>query len=74
MRKQLLLLSGFVLLSIITLAQRTITGKITDDKGNPVANVSIIVKGTTTGTTSNPDGTYSLTVPANARALIFFFD
>lgn len=71
MRKQLLLLSGFVLLSIITLAQRTITGKITDDKGNPVANVSVIVKGTTTGTTSNPDGTYSLTVPANARALIF---
>jgi TonB-linked SusC/RagA family outer membrane protein len=60
-----------VLLSIITLAQRTITGKITDDKGNPVANVSVIVKGTTTGTTSNPDGTYSLTVPANARALIF---
>ncbi|HET6768616.1 MAG TPA: SusC/RagA family TonB-linked outer membrane protein, partial [Chitinophagaceae bacterium] len=71
MRKQLLLLSGFVVLSIITLAQRTITGKITDDKGNPVGNVSVIVKGTTTGTTSNPDGTYSLTVPANARALIF---
>ena len=71
MRKQLLLLSGFVLLSIITLAQRTITGRITDDKGNPVANVSVIVKGTTTGTTSNPDGMYSLTVPANAKALIF---
>ncbi len=71
MRKQLLLLSGFVLLSIITLAQRTVTGKVTDDKGNPVANVSVIVKGTTTGTTSQPDGTYSLTVPANAKALIF---
>ena len=71
MRKQLLLLSGFVLCSIVALAQRTITGKITDDKGSPVANVSIIVKGTTTGTTSKPDGTYSLTVPANAKALIF---
>ena len=71
MRKQLLLLSGFVLCSIIALAQRTITGKITDDKGNPVPNVSVIVKGTTTGTTSKTDGTYSLTVPANARALIF---
>ena len=71
MRKQLLLLSGFVLLSIITLAQRTITGKITDDKGNAVPNVSVIVKGTTTGTTSKTDGTYSLTVPANAKALIF---
>jgi len=71
MRKQLLLLSGFVLCSIIALAQRTITGKITDDKGNPVANVSVIIKGTTTGTTSKTDGTYSLTVPANAKALIF---
>ena len=71
MRKQLLLLSGFVLCSIISLAQRTITGKITDDKGLPIANVSVIVKGTTTGTTSMPDGTYSLTVPANAKALIF---
>ena len=71
MRKQLLLLSGFVLLSIITLAQRTITGKVTDDKNNPVGNVSVIVKGTTSGTTSKSDGTYSLTIPANARALIF---
>src|SRR6187399_915237 len=71
MRKQLLLLSGFVLCSILALAQRTITGKITDDKGIPVANVSVIVKGTTTGTTSKIDGTYSLTVPANAKALIF---
>src|SRR5262245_1276491 len=71
MRKQLLLLSGFVLCSILALAQRTITGKITDDKGLPVANVSIIVKSTTAGTTSKPDGTYSLNVPANAKALIF---
>ena len=71
MRKQLLLLSGFVLLSLFTLAQRTITGKVTDDKGNPVPNASVIVKGTTTGTTSKPDGSYSLTVPANAKALIF---
>ena len=69
--KQLLLLSGFVLLSIITLAQRTISGKVTDDKGNAVANASVIVKGTTTGTISKADGSYSLTIPANAKALIF---
>jgi TonB-dependent starch-binding outer membrane protein SusC len=71
MRKQLLLLSGFVLFSLVTLAQRTITGKITDDKGAPMANVSVIVKGTSTGTTSKADGSYSITVPANAKALIF---
>ena len=71
MRKQLLLLSGFVLCSIIALAQRTITGKITDDKGSPVANASVVIKGTNTGTSSKVDGSYSLTVPANAKALVF---
>jgi TonB-linked SusC/RagA family outer membrane protein len=71
MRKQLLLLSGFVLCSLLALAQRTITGKITDDKGNGVANASVIVKGTSTGTTSKADGTYSITIPANARILVF---
>lgn len=71
MRKQLLLLSGLVLLSIFALAQRTITGKVTDDKGNPVPNASVMVKGTTTGTVTKPDGTYSISVPANARALVF---
>jgi TonB-dependent starch-binding outer membrane protein SusC len=71
MRKQLLLLTGFVLCSIVALAQRTITGKVTDDKGTPVANVSVIVKGTTSGTTTKPDGSFSLVVPANGRALIF---
>src|ERR1043165_8261099 len=71
MRKQMLLLTGFVLCGLFALAQRTITGKVTDDKGNAVANASVIVKGTTTGTTSKLDGSYSLTVPANARALIF---
>jgi TonB-linked SusC/RagA family outer membrane protein len=70
MRKQLLLLSGFVLCSLFAFAQRTITGKVTDDKGIPVANASVIVKGTTTGTTSKADGSFSLNVPANARTLI----
>lgn len=71
MRKQLLLLSGFLLCSLLMLAQRTITGKVTDDKGNPVANASVLVKGSTKGTTTKADGTYSIDVPASAKALIF---
>ena len=70
MRKQLLLLYGFLLLSTVVLAQRTISGKVTDDKGNPVPNASVIVKGTTAGTITNIDGSYSITVPANGKALI----
>ncbi|HEY6502995.1 MAG TPA: SusC/RagA family TonB-linked outer membrane protein [Chitinophagaceae bacterium] len=69
--KKLLLLATCMLPVILVFAQRTITGKVTDDKGNPLANVSVIVKNSTTGTTTKVDGSYSLMVPANARALIF---
>lgn len=64
-------MTGFVLCGLFAIAQRTITGTVTDDKGTPIANVSVIVKGTTSGTTSKPDGSYSLLVPANGKALIF---
>lgn len=71
MRKQTLLLLSVLLLASTVWAQRTINGKVTDDKGAPLPNVSVVVKGTTTGTTTKSDGTYTLTVPGTARALVF---
>ncbi|MFZ9386484.1 MAG: SusC/RagA family TonB-linked outer membrane protein [Chitinophagaceae bacterium] len=71
MRKLYLLLLGVVLFASQAIAQRTVTGKVTDDKGKPLANVSVLARGTTTGTVSKEDGTYSLSIPANARALVF---
>ena len=71
MRKLLLLLWGVVFFAAQAIAQRSITGKVTDEKGNPLPNVSVLVRGTTTGTVTKSDGTYSLAVPANAKALIF---
>jgi TonB-dependent starch-binding outer membrane protein SusC len=38
-----------MLYSAQLLVQRTVTGKVTDEKGNPLPNVSVVVKGTTTG-------------------------
>ncbi len=70
MRKLYLLLMGVVFFATQAMAQRTITGKVTDDKGNPVANASVIVKGTTVGTSTKSDGTYSLYIPATARTLV----
>ena len=71
MRKLLLLLSAFILLGSSLLAQtRTITGKVVDAAGQPVPNVSVLIKGTNTGTTSGADGTFSISVPAGARELI----
>ncbi|MBK9939063.1 MAG: TonB-dependent receptor plug domain-containing protein [Chitinophagaceae bacterium] len=71
MRKLFLLLMGVVFFAGQALAQRTVTGKVTDEKGNPLGNVSVLVRGTTTGTTTKADGTYSLDIPANAKALVF---
>ncbi len=71
MRKLFLLLWGIVLFAVQAMAQRSVSGKVTDEKGNPLANVSVLVRGTTTGTITKTDGTYTITVPANAKALVF---
>ncbi|HEV8286527.1 MAG TPA: SusC/RagA family TonB-linked outer membrane protein [Chitinophagaceae bacterium] len=60
-----------IVLSLSLLAQKTVTGKITDSKdGSPLAGVSVTVKGTGTGTQTKADGTYSISVPANANMLV----
>ncbi len=71
MRKLFLLLMGVVFFATYASAQRTITGRVTDDKGNAVPNASVMVKGTTEGTSTRSDGSYSLLVPSAAKALIF---
>ncbi|HEY0679958.1 MAG TPA: TonB-dependent receptor [Chitinophagaceae bacterium] len=72
MRKLLALLGGLLLFYSSLLAQnRTITGKVTSDNGSPLPNVSVMIKGSSTGTTTDSDGNFTLTVPPSARALIF---
>jgi TonB-dependent starch-binding outer membrane protein SusC len=72
MRKFLSLFTVLMLSGVLAFSQqRTITGKITDESGNPIPNVSVQVKGTKTGTTTKPDGTYSISVSANAKNLVF---
>jgi TonB-linked SusC/RagA family outer membrane protein len=69
--RKLLFLSLLFLLSLQLLAQqRTITGKIIDEKGNPVFGATIIIKGSTAGTSSNADGTFSIPASGNAKTLV----
>jgi len=49
---------------------RTITGKITDASGAAVPNATVLVKGSSVGTSTAADGTFSLSVPSTARALV----
>lgn len=49
---------------------RTITGTVTDESGKPVSGASVLVKGTSTGTLTKENGTYSISVPSTATALV----
>jgi TonB-dependent starch-binding outer membrane protein SusC len=49
---------------------RTISGKVTAEDGSPIPNASVIIKGTSSGTTTQSDGTWSMSIPANARILV----
>jgi TonB-dependent starch-binding outer membrane protein SusC len=55
------------------MAQKTITGKVADTKGEPLVGASVVVKGTTTGTVTDLDGKYSLSVPASATTLVITY-
>lgn len=70
MRKLAMLCLAIFGFTAISLAQ-TVTGTVTDAKGDPVSGISVTVKGTTKGTTTNAQGVYTLNdVPANA-SLVF---
>jgi TonB-linked SusC/RagA family outer membrane protein len=65
MRKTLVLLAllGAFFWSAPAFAQqKMVTGKVTGENGTPLVGVSIIVKGTATGTLSNNEGAYSIQV------------
>jgi TonB-linked SusC/RagA family outer membrane protein len=70
MKKPLVSLA-VLLLSLHLFAQKIISGKVIDDNGAPVSNASVIVKGTTTGTVTKDDGTFSISVSSTAKALVF---
>lgn len=64
----LLVSFGFVLSAAAQ--NRVISGTLKDENGSPLGNVSVIAKGTAIGTSSDANGSFSLTLPANARTLV----
>ncbi|MEZ0486445.1 SusC/RagA family TonB-linked outer membrane protein [Fibrella aquatica] len=75
--RQLLLVSLLLVSSVWTMCfaqDRNITGKITSsDDGSPIPGVSVLVKGTTRGASSDASGNYSLSVPAGKVTLVYSF-
>ena len=52
---------------------KKVTGKVTDSNGATLPGVSVVVKGTTTGVITGNDGNFSLTIPSDAKTLLFSF-
>lgn len=72
--RKLITLMSFLVLSVIAFAQtKTISGTVIGDDGLPITGASVVVKGTTTGTVTDFDGNYTLSVPAGAETLQFRF-
>ncbi len=55
----------------VAAVDKTIKGKVTDDAGEKLPGVSVVLKGTTTGTVTDVDGGYTLNTPDQGGTLIF---
>lgn len=72
--KKLLLLMVLCSAYLLSFGQeRQISGTVTDETGATLPGVNVVVKGTTTGTISDIDGNYKLTVPQDGGTLVFSF-
>ncbi|HPJ62720.1 SusC/RagA family TonB-linked outer membrane protein, partial [Lentimicrobium sp.] len=70
---KLLLIISFTLASLFAFSQgRPLTGKVTDAGGQGLPGVTVLIKGTATGTTTDINGNYSLNVE-NGKTLVFSF-
>ncbi len=71
MRKIMLFLTLLLLGSVGTFAQnKTVSGKVTSDKGAAVPNASVLEKGTNNGVTAGANGSFTITVKQGATLVI----
>ena len=73
--KDWLLLFALLATTQVAFSQnKTVSGKVSGKLDNSaLPGVSVLIKGTTSGTTTDNDGNYSISVPATNATLIFTF-
>lgn len=57
----------------VAMAQRTVSGTVSDDQGEALIGATIRVKDTNVGTSSDVNGNYSVQVPAGSNTLVFTY-
>jgi len=72
--KKLSLLLCMIFLCVGTImAQRTVSGTITDVNGEALIGANVLVKGTSVGTITDIDGSYTLEVPDGSNMLVISY-
>lgn len=72
--KLVLTILCFILGISYTMGQtQNVKGTVLDENGDPLIGVTVSVKGTTTGTSTDFDGKFSLSIPANVKELTFSY-
>jgi len=68
------LMMAMLLSATVSFAQRTITGKVIDAASSEaLIGANVVVEGTSNGVTTDVNGSYSITVDDNAKALVFSY-
>ena len=73
MKKRVLFLIISLCLSVVSVAQMSITGTITDTNGSAIPGATVVEKGTTRGVISDFDGNYTIEVAGSESVLVFSF-
>ncbi|MEP7107697.1 MAG: carboxypeptidase-like regulatory domain-containing protein, partial [Ferruginibacter sp.] len=70
MKKIVTLFFAFFAMANIIAQTKTVTGKVSNEKGDGLAKVSVMVKGTQTGTTTDETGQFTFTVPGATKTVV----
>jgi TonB-linked SusC/RagA family outer membrane protein len=74
MKKRLLGITVFLFMLSASVMAQTVTGRVTQGAdGSPLPGVSVLVKSTTVGTTTDTDGRYTINVPDASAVLVVSF-
>ena len=74
MKQQILLTLTLAFFTLTATAQTTLRGTVTDaETGEPLIGANVVVPGTSVGTSTDVDGTYTLNVPAGSTELLLTY-